>query len=41
MANIFAHTPWYARFGKAYRAANSAYAAMSVMPVKQTRLQKS
>ena len=40
MANIFAHTPWYARFGKAYRAANCTYATMCVMPVKQTRLQK-
>ncbi len=40
MANIFAQTPWYARFGKAYRAANSKYTAMCVMPAKQTRLQK-
>lgn len=40
MANIFAHTPWYARFGKVYRTAKSTYAAMCVIPVKHTRLQK-
>lgn len=40
MANILEQTPWYARFGKAYRSASSAYTAMCAVPLKQTRLQR-
>ena len=40
MAHIFENTPWYARFGKPYRAVSAAYRAMCVVHTKQSRIQK-